>query len=336
MAKAAYSRKQRLKTSLTMLSLAALFLVAFPCLAVPHDKAEQANEKGKLLFEENKFAEAAEIWRSAFYDAKGPIKCTLAYNVGGIYMHVLDRPSEAFAFLSFVQSHTVDQEMRQTAGQMLDELRQALSPGRGLVTVTAYPLDSVTYLNKESPETRLPSSFTTYLSPGVHRIIVKHPEWPSKIKEIVVIPGGDKRVSIVLQKKTVPPPPPRGNDETPENRAWPWLLLGTGVAMAGTGGALELVAMSRADSLPDKYEKKHLLGELTQEEATDEKNAEFEERVKPLDYWGVGLMVTGGVVGALGLGYLLFSDDDKARQRTAVSPLILPDGTVGFAMAWEF
>jgi hypothetical protein len=131
-------------------------------------------------------------------------------------------------------------------------------------------------------------------------------------------PGGERTADV-----TAPAPPPAAS----EGPGWvPWLVVGTGVALAGVGVALHFVAEGDRDDLraalrdpPAGY-----VDEMTQIEAYDR-----EAEANTLDTLGAVGIAVGGAAIATGVIWLIVGSggDEPERGSVHVTGLVGRDGS---------
>lgn len=137
----------------------------------------------------------------------------------------------------------------------------SLNPLPGELEITSSPEGATIMIDgrRQDEETTTPA--TVRLDPGEHIVELRLEGYESLSQEISIDPGGQQEIVVELIPEPVPEPPPEdaaiaepqprevlpGESPTQEPsrrwRGWPWVVLGTGLALGATGGVLDIVSL---------------------------------------------------------------------------------------------
>ena len=304
---------------------------------------EKANERGKALYKQQKYADAIIVWEAAFFQASGDIELKLAKNLAVGYKR-LDDLGRIFYFLSYRKDVGSPGTVSEKELATLSVLAEALSPGKVLVQITSEPAGAIIYLGETSEGLRFKAPAVWFVKPGEHQITLDRngretvteftASWGETAKVHLNVARLTALADLVMDDETKPPGNEAGVqlDETgsaepgSNNQAVAWAVMGGGLAVAVVGGVLDLVAYSKEK---DAYET-YLPAD------PNSYNAIREGEVRSLNIAGVVLMVVGGAAGVGGLIWGLVERNKTKKATHAFYPSFSPAGDVGVGFVMTF
>lgn len=202
--------------------------------------AHRRFETGNRAFEESKYGAALASYREALRFWDHPV---IHFNMAVCLIH-LDQPVEAYEHLSLA--------MRYGAGPLGDELHSQgltydkLLSGRLARLRISCRQPGVEVSLDGRPILTCPDTSTRVVLPGRHQIVARKPGHLTDARDVVLLPGRlhEDRIALapVVAKSVV----------ARRWRVWvPWVVVGSGAAVAGLGYALH----RRATSSFDEYDR---------------------------------------------------------------------------------
>ena len=232
--------------------LSGAFLALSPC-GVLAEEAEGVDTpwqgphlQGVEAYQAGDFARAVEAFEWAQQVGAPPSNL---YNLARCYEQ-LGRLADALrTYESYLESAEIPAERRLRAQELRDQL--ASRPGR--VELRSIPDGaSVTVSGSETPAGIAPTTLT--LPPGEHSLNLTLEGHQPTLERVVVEPGGEQVVTVLMEGMPEPPatePEPIVETTTETDgggsSAGAWVLLGTGLALALTGGVLDIAAYVQAE-----------------------------------------------------------------------------------------
>lgn len=284
--------------------------------------ALQLLNEGNALFLQNHFPEALAKYQDAIGQWDHP---AIHFNIARALI-ALDRPLEA--------QESLDKALAYGAEPLeADHYAEAISyksllAGRiGTVEVSCKQAGVKIQLDADVLAT-CPATTSKKLLPGKHVVVSTKKGYQTETKEVTIIGGAPTAVSVEL--KIIPP---RTEYEYRSRwSAWkPWAVTGAGVAIAGAGLAVRLLAAGDRDDLETTFndtcqpdctvEHYRELG-LADQEASIERNSRI----------GVGAMIAGGVIAATGIALVIlnreqpYAKEQPTRTTAQLVPSVTPSG----------
>lgn len=199
--------------------------------------AQKALDAGNALFLDKKYSEALDKYRAAVAAWDHP---AIRFNIVRCLIQ-LDRPVEASDNLKLALEYGAAplEEAVYTEALSYEKL---LANQIGDLTVSCTQPDVKITLDGQ-PLATCPASETRRVTPGTHQIVGTKQGLATKSVEVVVLGGKSQAVPLKLEAL--------GRAAKIEHRwaTWmPWVVFGSGFAIAGIGGALDLRAVAQMDS----------------------------------------------------------------------------------------
>ena len=162
--------------------------------------------------------------------------------------------------------------------------------------------------------------------PGHHILTAKVPGREEATWELEAHAGSKEKYSFVLKEAPKPVPPGQG-PSTGESRGagvGPWIAMGTGGALLVAATITGVIALGKTNDIKDRCPNDTCPRSFD----LDEERSSAKTFVRITDV----LLITGGVVAAGGLGWLLFAggSDSKKAAGWKTIPLALTGGKVSF------
>jgi len=266
-----------------------------------------------------------------------------------------------------VRSPRADPARTAKVAGVLKDLTSLLSEGHERVGLVTTPSDATVYVDVVSPGTKYKAPLLWYFEPGKHRFIVLRSGFRTEERSFVVALGETVTLEVPLQPDLPapgplppdgqggePPPPlpvgppdggasgspdePAGIGAEPgkgSSRTWAWVTLGLGVALLGTGGVLEYVALDRAGGIDRSAQAKIDSGELTYEAGMLWRDGQYDDRVEPPNVAAIACMATGGASLVAGAIWLVVTRGEESPEST-ILPVVSPDGASGMMFRMSF
>ncbi len=229
--------------------LALLLVLATPALGQslgPEAPADRRYQRGIKLFEEGRFALAAQEFRVALELLPGSAR--LVYN--------LARSLESAGQLErAIETYQLYLRLAPKAGDRADvegfvrALGKELERQRGAVLVSTEPEGAEVFVDEDGSAGRAPLSLR--LAPGRHVLRLEAEGHRSEVREVQVEAGGSSAVSVTLAPVPAPDPEPEvvavADPGMSARDLAGWSLLGAGVALGAVGGVFYAVSAETAE-----------------------------------------------------------------------------------------
>jgi hypothetical protein len=299
--------------------------------------------EGAELARQERFDEALTLWQGILDELEGT-DLAKAHRYLGVAFKRTGRLPEAWHYLSLYIS-SPSGKGDDTTGIWFQEVESQLQQTHVKVHLACTPSTAMVSLpasNSSSPSIDQPCPMTWWFTPGKHRLEAAHSGYQQRTIEIDVVGSGDSgRRDLVLY--VVKPPPIEGTGvagesitgQAPSPSPWPWVTLGLGVAMVGTGGLFEYLALDARDDIVASTRAKISDG-IDEKEANAWKDKQFGNRVVPQNTAAIALFATGGAAVVGGIVWLFTADrKTEAGSGMALIPLVSPSsGGLSFGMTF--
>jgi hypothetical protein len=323
---------------------------------------EEQIAHGQGLLEQGDVEGAVKVWHALFIAGTADQRTMLSRALG-IVCYQDKRYNEAWYYLKYHLAHCPENERPEKLELALADI-STLFPAQADVTLTADPEDCLVYIDEKQEGSALATPLSWYFEPGEHRFIVEREGMESIEKPFEVEQGGE-RLRLEVWLKPLPPPevPPIvtpgggkladdghgggvgpdlgsgpingqplvvANPDPVRPSYWPWVLLGTGAALAGTGGAfmyLALDAGADVETKADEWQLKVNTGEMEHEDALRLRDDEWEDKVMPKEIAAYTLLGFGTAALATGIVWWILEPDGETKPTAAfLAPMPLPGG----------
>ena len=285
---------------------------------------------------------AIQTWHQLLPKSTGKVRTNVHYNLAAAYEH---KQMKALAWHHL--NAYLDRSGGSDAGAIKERNRLAeeLSTTHARVQVQCDPVDAEATF-QAGIEMDLDCPFEWWFPVGTSRVQLRREGFITKAYTIrVEHPGKSLNASLKLEPvptETATTPPtktdPIKKPKTVDHKSlWvEWTILGSGVAIAATGGVLNILAANRAQELNDDYPP--VPGAPTQNlKNQKDYNDAFESDVKP-KLWGAYALYGIGAAAAITGATLLIINSSKAPQEAAgfqFLPVVSPEGN-GLAFELRF
>lgn len=236
---------------------------------------------------------------------------TIRFNIARC-LEELERWDEALEAYEAYNTLPDQQHRKQRAWAAVQALEKKVY---GAVAVTCTPGGALVRLVERPDDVRpCPARFEK-VKAGPHTVRVEHPKAPQAEVEVTVEAGATATAQVALEAGVAPPvltaapvaPPPASSP-------WPWVVMGSGVAVVGGGAVLSFLALDARD------EAEAAVPGSAQDDAVDL----FEQR-RTLSYVAYGV---GGAAVVTGIVLLFVGGDDDPQAAVA------PGGPMGVTLRW--
>ncbi len=238
---------------------------------------------------------------------------TIRFNIARC-LEELERWDEALEAYEAYNPLPDQQHRKQRAWQAVQALEKRVY---GAVAVTCTPGGALVRLVERPDDVRpCPARFEK-VKAGPHTVRVEHPSAPQAEVEVTVEAGATATAQVALEAEVAPPvltPVTAPVAPPAPSSPWPWLLMGSGVAVAGGGVVLSFLALDARD------EAEAAVPGSAQDDAVDL----FEQR-RTLSYVAYGV---GGAAVVTGIVLLFVGGDDDPQAAVA------PGGPMGVTLRW--
>lgn len=238
---------------------------------------------------------------------------TIRFNIARC-LEELERWEEALEAYEAYNALPDQQHRKQRAWAAMQALEKKVY---GAVAVTCTPGGALARLVERAEDVRpCPARFEK-VKVGPHTVRVEHPGAPPAEVEVTVEAGATATAQVALEAEVAPPvltPVTDGRVAPPPSSPWPWVVIGSGVAVAGGGAVLTFLAMDARD------EAEAVPPGTAQDDAVDL----FEQR-RTLSYVAYGV---GGAAVVTGIVLLFVGGDDDPQASVA------PGGPLGVTLRW--
>jgi hypothetical protein len=289
-------------------------------------KALELFEQGNQLFLKSSYSEAKAIYENALKSWDHP---AIRFNLSECLIH-LDRTVEAYeqlmASLKF-GAEPLGPEVFKRA-----QLRQKLLEGQlSTVEISCEEVGARVTFNGEELFVA-PGSAKRQVQPGRHHVVAEKDGFMTYTNEMVALPKEAAQLAIELQPVVVEGP-------VQMERRWPrwmpWTVAGAGLALAATGGILQLKSSSTIsdydDRVVDECPTGCAPGELSEETRDLKDRAELESSI------GIPLLAVGAAAVAAGTVLVILNQPRRVEtsKGVEVGAAVTPDaGWV--SLTWGF
>lgn len=165
-----------------------------------------------------------------------------------------------------------------------------------------------------------PGSRSVRTTAGSHSVVGTGPTLLARTFDVALSPGKSQRIEITLQSLEA---------ATRTRTRWapwkPWAVVGGGVALAGVGVVVEILARGSRDSYNERLASAECQGGCA---ANDPILVDAESRMKLQDRIAVGTLITGGVIAATGVVLVVLNRSYAyvPDQSIRVTPTAGPSG----------
>jgi tetratricopeptide (TPR) repeat protein len=284
--------------------------------------ALQLLNEGNELFVQNHFPEALAKYEEAIGQWDHP---AIHFNIVRALL-ALDRPLEAEASLEKALAYGADPLEADHYAEAMSY--KGLLAGRiGTVELSCKQADVRVKLDG-ADLLACPGSTVKKLLPGNHVVVSTKKGYQTESKDIVIIGGAKVTVGVTL---AVIPPPTEYEYKSRWSTWKPWAVGVAGVAIAGGGVVLRVLAQRDLDELDDTFQN------VCQPDCTKARYEELgladdESKIESRSRIAVGTMIGGGVIAAAGIALVILNRPKPyAKERPAPStaqlvPSVTPSG----------
>ncbi len=293
------------------------------------DKAFALLEQGNALFVQNRFPEALAKYEEAIGQWDHP---AIHFNIVRVLL-ALDRPLEAQASLEKALAYGA-------APLETDHYAEALSY-KGLIGGRVGTLNvsckqaGVTVKLDGAQLLVCPGQVTKKLMPGNHAIVGTKLGHQTETKDVVIVGGAKLDVGLELVTTA------QATVYRSRWSAWkPWALTISGVAIAGAGLGLRMLAVRDSDELDATFQN------MCQPDCTRDRYVELgladdETRIERNSKIAVGTMIGGGVIAVAGITAVILNrprpyvKERRSQASAQLVPSLTPAGG-GLAVVGRF
>lgn len=283
-------------------------------------------EEGNLAFVERSYAAALKTYRAALEHWDHPM---IRYNMAECFIH-LNQPVKAFESLKKALSFGEAALGKEVHNRALT--RQKLLEGQiAYLEVVNNEAGARVTLNGDPLLARV-GKVRRIVSPGRFQIVAKKPGLLTQTEEITLLPGETKEIRVRLLPIS----------SVPLVRRWatwkPWVVLGSGVLVAGGGVLLELRARKNMDKFDDFVANDPSCANGCVESDIPENIRDSRDAAELQDVVGLSMIGAGAAAAATGVALLILNLPRRAETKppgVAVAPTLSPGGG-GFAVTLRY
>jgi hypothetical protein len=284
--------------------------------------ALQLLNDGNALFVQNHFPEALAKYEEAIGQWDHP---AIHFNIARALL-ALDRPLEAEASLEKALAYGADPLEADHYAEAMS-YKGLLSGRIGTVEVSCKQADVKIKLDG-AELLACPGSTVKKLLPGNHVVVSTKKGYETESKDIVIVGGAKLAVGVTL---AVIPPPIEYEYKSRWSTWKPWAVGGAGVAIAGGGLVMRLLAKRDLGELDDTFQtvcQPDCTVARYKELGLDDDAAGIESRSRI----AVGAMIGGGVIAAAGIALVIlnrpkpFAKERPAPATAQLVPSLTPAG----------
>ena len=275
-------------------------------------QAKQELDAGNALFLEKKYSAALAKYQAAIAAWDHP---AIRFNVVRCLIQ-LDRPVEAFDNLKLALKYgaapfeeglyTEALSYEKLLANQIGELEVACTQAGVRITLDGQSLGTC------------PASEKRRVIPGTHQVVGVKDGFLTRTFDVVVVGGKQERVTVALDPWTA--------NARIEHRwpTWiPWVVFGSGFAIAGAGALLDLSAASDMDSY-DRSIKQQCPMLSCPESELPEDVRDLKSRAETKSAFAVGIMITGAATVAAGGVMLYLNRGRTVYPSERVTPTVTP------------
>jgi hypothetical protein len=279
-------------------------------------------EKAKKYFDGKEYEKAIEILKKAYDQKPAP---RILYNIARAYEELGDLKN-AILYFDFFAAKAEKEAEKNSALYKIQELREKL---RGTLVLDAEAEGAEVYIDGKIIG-KTPVN-PVKLDPGTHEIVLVHPEYEKQAFQMQILEGKETKKNIKMTKiqaaeksVNIVPPPVQKQEKIPAESGisiWPWIVLGTGAAAAGTGAVFHLQAFSHYNNAknadPDKTKNYDSYFDEEYGNAKDDQTVAF-------------ILYGAGAAGIIAGIVMMMLDTDEPAATSEI--FLLPDFSKGNAV----